>query len=91
MSIGRGAPREIEVRIEELVLYGFPSRNRHRIAEAVEWSLARLLTEQGVPSHLLQEAEIPALDDGAFDVTPVMGPEAIGARIARTVHRGLNR
>lgn len=82
-------PGRIELRIEELVLHGFEPNDRHRIGEAVEHELRRLLTAQDVPSSLTRTGEVPALNGGAFEVSPGSGAEEIGAQVARAVYRGL--
>ncbi len=86
----RGAlPPAIELRIEELVLHGFAPGDRHRIGEAVERELARLLVERGLPTGLARGADLSRHDGGSFAVAPGAGAEAIGARVARAVYGGL--
>lgn len=41
--------KDIELEIEGLVLHGIRSGDRHRIREAVESELTRLLAEKGLP------------------------------------------
>lgn len=81
----------IELHIEELVLEGFAHADRHLIGAAVESELARLFAEQGAPSNLHQSATVARLDGGSFNVTPGAKPEAVGAKVARSVFGGLNR
>lgn len=42
------SPQSVNLHIEELVLHGFAPHDRHRIGDAVERELLRLLTERGV-------------------------------------------
>ena len=81
----------IEVDIEELVLHGFPPGDRHRIGEALERELGRLLAERGATSELASGGEVAGLDGGTFSVEQGARPEAIGAQIAHAVFRGLGR
>ncbi|HEX9867630.1 MAG TPA: hypothetical protein VGC99_03370 [Candidatus Tectomicrobia bacterium] len=83
--------KSLEVYIEELVLHGFPTGDRYRIAEAVERELARLFAEQGVPPSFTRGADIPRLDGGGFEVAQGSKPEVIGAQVAEAVYRGLSR
>ncbi len=84
-------PRNIELHIEELVLHGFASGDRYRIAEAVERELAAQFAEQGVPQSLAEGGEIVNLDGGAFQVAAGSKPEVIGAQVAQAVYGRLNR
>ena len=81
--------RSVELHIEELVLHGFAPGDRHRIGDAFERELARLLAEHGVPPSLAEGFESPHLDAGAFNFAPNSGAEAIGAEVARAVYGGL--
>jgi hypothetical protein len=80
----------IELHIEELVLHGFPSGDRHRIGEAMQKELTRLLTEEQTPPFA-QSAEIDRLNAGTFKTTGTARPEATGAQVARAVFGGLNQ
>jgi hypothetical protein len=81
----------VRLRIDELVLDGFPAGDRYRIAAAVEAELSRLFTDQGVPSNLVSGGAVPALDAGSFDVMPDAMPDRIGAQVAQAVYGGLSR
>jgi hypothetical protein len=75
----------IHLHIEELVLHGFPSDDRHRIGEAVQRELTRLFTEQQLPPGLTKSTEIDRLNGGTFQMTGAPRPESTGTQIARTV------
>ncbi len=81
----------VRLRIDELVLEGFPAGDRYRIAAAVETELARLFAERGVPAGLGESMALPRLDAGAFEVAPGARPEQIGAQIAVALYGGLTR
>jgi hypothetical protein len=81
----------IEVHIEELVLHGFAPGDRYGVGEAVERTLAELLTEHGVPPSFDEGREVARLDGGAFPIAPESAIEAIGAQIASAVHRALGK
>jgi len=81
----------VRLRIEELVLDGFPPGDRYSIAAAVEAELARLLAEQGAPPGLANGGTVSALDGGSFDVAPDARPDRIGAQVAQAVYGGLAR
>lgn len=78
----------IRVRIEELVLRGFPPDQRERIAAAVEAELGRLLAEGGLPPGLAGGGRVGRVDGGlAGGATP----EEAGAQIARAVYGRMGR
>lgn len=79
----------INLHIEELVLHGFASGDRYRIREAVQHELARLLTEQPLPSGLAEPAESGMVNGGAFRLTNGAKPAVIGTQIAAAIHGGL--
>jgi hypothetical protein len=81
----------IHLHIEELVLHGFPSADRHRIGEAMQRELARLFSEQRTPLALMKSAEIDRLNAGAFQMPTAPGPESTGAQVARAVFGGLEQ
>jgi hypothetical protein len=83
----------IKLHIEELVLHGFPPRDRYVIADAVERELSHLLARQFsgrvASTSLTNDVDQSSLDAGAFHVAPNARPNSIGAQIARAVHGGL--
>ena len=85
---GQGPRNAVKVHIEELVLHGFASADRARIAASVQHELARLIGEGGLPvgQHPLA---LDRIDGGAFKVKPGAKPQATGAEIARAVFRTL--
>jgi hypothetical protein len=81
---------EIQIRIKELVLYGFNYHDHRRISASVERELARLIKKHGVPEAATQRHEFRNMDAGSFKVPRDMNPRLIGAEIARSVYKGLN-
>ena len=82
-------PKNIELNIEELVLHGFSPGDRHRIGEAVERELTRLLADRGVPQSLAQGGEVASVDGGAFEVAEGSRADVVGAQVAKAVYGGL--
>lgn len=82
-------PRQIQLHIEELVLHGFASSDRYRIAQAVERELERLFAGQGVSPSFAPRIEGAQIDAGAFNVTAGSKAEAIGVQVAQAVYGGL--
>ena len=80
----------LEVRIEELVLYGFAPGDRYRIGDAMEHELARVFTGQDMSPSLGPESKFERLNSGAFEVKPGSKAEAIGVEVAQAVYRGLS-
>jgi hypothetical protein len=81
----------IELNIDELVLRGFSPGDKYRIGEAVKSELARLFSEHGVSPSLARGGDIVRIDGGSFKFTPGSKAEMIGAQVAQSVYRGLNR
>lgn len=79
----------IEVHIGELVLHGFSHADRFPIADAVEQELARLFSEDGVPSSLARHAEAGRIGGGAFRIAPSEKQTSIGEKVARAIYGGL--
>ena len=84
-------PSPIHLHIEELVLHGFAPGDRHRIGDAMQRELARLLTEKQTPPALTKNTAIDRLDGGTFQMMPGSRPETTGAQVARAIFGGLRQ
>ena len=82
---------EIELHIGKLVIDGARPADRHRIAEAVERELARLLSECGFFGGLERNVHIDRLDGGSLSVPSLCRGEELGIEIARSLYRSLNK
>jgi hypothetical protein len=54
----------LNLHIQDLVLHGFASVDRHRIGEAMERELARLFLGQGVPRSLASPTAVDFWTEG---------------------------
>ena len=81
----------VSLHIETLVLDGFMPGDRHRIGEAVQRELERLVSTLGLTQVLTRYADVPRLDGGAFQLAPSAKADAIGSQIAQAVYGGLIR
>jgi hypothetical protein len=81
----------MQLRIDELVLHGFPASARHGISEATRQELTRLLTERGVPEVMNEPVATARVDAGSFRMAKGAGPNAIGALVADAVYGGLKQ
>lgn len=85
----------LDLRIDELTLHGFESKDRYAIADAIERELARLFIAGGVPAALLDREwgkdnlHVNRLNAGEFYVPHDAPPNAVGVQVARAIHRGL--
>src|SRR6516225_1781108 len=79
----------VKVHIEELVLHGFARGDRHRIAQAVETELARLMGEGSAPAWQQSPPAIERINSGRFKVRAGAKPQATGREIAQAVFRSL--
>mgnify|MGYP001315045729 CR=1 FL=1 len=84
-------PAAIQLHIEELILHGGNPADRHRIGDAVQRELTRLLAEGAVPPSILAAGEISSLDGGSRRVAVSSSGTVIGNQIARAVHEGLGQ
>ena len=80
-------PSEINLHIEELVLHGFATGDRHRIAAEVEAELTRLFSEQ--PLAVEENISVAQLDGGSFALENNARPAKVGGQIAGAVHGGI--
>jgi len=79
--------RDIDVRIERLVVHGLEVEPRHaaRIHAGIRDELARLL-EGDVSLRGVSDGAVPSMNAPALRLPPTTGPEAIGRAIAMSVH-----
>jgi len=84
-------PKNIELNIDELVLYGFAPDDRHRIGGAVEQELSRMFDDEGVPEALEGGREVASVDGGAIELATGSRAEAVGVQVAQAVYRGLRQ
>jgi len=91
MGIDLHIPTGIELHIEELVLHGFEARDCHRIAEAVQLELTRLIVANGGANSLKTPISLERIKAGAFKVQASAKPQQAGKQIAEAVFRSLHR
>ncbi|GAC1356121.1 MAG: hypothetical protein NVS4B11_00440 [Ktedonobacteraceae bacterium] len=84
-------PYNIELHIEELVLHGFSSADRHAIGEAVQRELTRLLTEQGIHPAMTQGHEAARVKGGTFNMQQGAKADTVGTQVAQSVYGGLRK
>ena len=81
---------EIELHIEDLILYGFNHADRYKISDAVEQELARLINNGGLTRDLSDGINIPQLDGADIQMRHGMRAETTGTEIARSVYGAIN-
>jgi hypothetical protein len=81
----------VSVHIDELVLHGFARGDLHRIADAVERELARLMGEGGAPVSQTSRLALKRIDAGAFRVKAGSKAQTTGTQIAQAVYRSLRQ
>jgi len=74
----------VALNIDELVLHGFAARDRHRIAEAVQREMTRLITLHGMPDAW--RTNPPVMQAQQFTAVHDAKPHALGTAIARSVY-----
>ena len=81
--------RDVELRIEALVIDGVTETDAPFVGDALARELVRLLESPGAGPILTAGREIDRLDAGALQARPLT-PAAFGAGIAHAVYRGLD-
>jgi hypothetical protein len=81
----------VEVRIEELVLHGFPPVDRRSLGEGLERALSRRIAEQGLPASAWVGVGAATLDGGAVTLDPRGRPYADGAQLAEALYQALSQ
>lgn len=81
----------IDLRIEELVLHGFPPGERYRIAAALQSELQTLLAERGLPPAISNGGVIDRVDAGSVTIDPKASSRSIGRQVARSVYGGVRQ
>jgi hypothetical protein len=79
----------LELTVDEMVLTGFPPRDRFLIADAMERELSALLAARGIPGLEGEPLSVEGLDAGKFKVRPGVRPNVIGRQVAQAVYRQL--
>lgn len=83
-SAGRAS---IELHVEELVLHGFPASDRHRLGDAVEQELLRLLTEHGMVAR--EDSTAQRVAAAAIRISEPLHGDTVGAQIAASIFNAL--
>ena len=78
----------LELAINKLILPDLAPVQRRRVAVAIEAELARLWTEQGVPSGVETSASL-TLNTSTVQVAAGARPETTGAQVARAIYSSL--
>jgi len=81
---------EIEIDIDELVLYGFTVTDRLAIGEAVSAELAKLIAEQGAPASFTDNLNLSSLRGNNVVLTSGMQPAGLGTQIAQSIYQSLD-
>jgi hypothetical protein len=81
----------IELYIEELVLEGFSSGDRLRIASAIEAELTRKLESGHLNDSLLTTKDIRWLNLGPINMAGGSSADKVGKQIANAIYYGLDR
>ena len=83
------ANRNVEVQIGELILHGFPAADRYIIGDALSNELSQLVMNADTHSFD-RDFHMPVQRAGEISILPDAKPASIGAKVAQTVHAGLN-
>jgi hypothetical protein len=87
----RSQKSEINLHIEELVLHGFAPGDRHRISEAVQQELTRLISEQSGFASASKNITRDHVDGGNFRMTNAAKTTVVGTQIAGAIWGGISQ
>jgi hypothetical protein len=76
---------KIELVIDELVLHGFDPRQRHAIADAMEYELTRMVRARTRELIDRRPIELDLVDAGSFEAPSPTAPADTGRGIARSL------
>ena len=85
---------KINIKIDQLVLDGFDSRDIHGISAAIEHEMTRLFSESRGGSIYKTDVRgqtINQIDAGSFDVKSHATSNTIGNEVARSVYRKITQ
>lgn len=83
------SPGTIEVHIEQIVLHGYSPADTHRLGEALQAELTRLVQKQGVNGSGMGNLSLQTLDGGRLKAAENPSTEMLGARLAHSIHQVL--
>lgn len=87
----RSKRREIELYIDELLLEGFASSERHAIAEALKLELEKLLRDSSLATRAdLSTFQLDRLNAGSITVNSLAQSDRLGTQLGRVLFQSLN-
>jgi hypothetical protein len=81
--------RDVEFRIDELILRGVPPVDGLEVSGAVEREIARLLAVHGLPG--IGEGVCPSTRGEPIDSTSSLSAEEMGQQLGQSIYGGLHR
>ena len=80
----------IELNIDQLVLEGFPSRDRYRLSNAIQQGLDKIIRQRGIPDSLRENRRIGQINLDSINMQSNQRPENLGQQVARSIYNSLN-
>lgn len=80
---------KVDLHIERLVLEGVDPGDRRAVGTAIERELARMIATRGVPESWRSSQSLGRLTAAPIGGARPATPATTGARIARSVYRGM--
>ena len=77
----------LEVHIEQIVFHGYSPADTHRLGETVQAELSRLVQRLGIDHSAVNNLSIERLDGGSLKKTSQPQIEALGVKLAGSVHQ----
>ena len=80
----------VNLKIRELRLRGFPAGDRIRIGDAIRRELEALIRRHGLTEFTTDGVDISTLNAGEFKFRFGARAQTVGRRVARRIHGALN-
>jgi hypothetical protein len=82
---------DIEVVIDELVLYGLARSDRHRIGQAIQNELTNLLSGSRGLSSSARSQELAHVIAETVHLPEAAQPSVVGMHVAQAIYRGIGQ
>jgi hypothetical protein len=89
MDMKSAKSKRVNIYINELVIEGFPTGDKHKMAESLQKELRELFQERGLPQVIQTSKKLDSIKVDSFPISPNTSMSKIGQRSAKTIYRGL--
>jgi len=84
-------PQRVVITIDSLSFSGLGARDGHRVGQALQLELTRLVQERGMPSGIQVGCDIPVLQLAPLSSAMRRAPESLGRALASSIYDSMDR